>query len=140
MKTPKNTGSFTYFNANPKGKKTSDCICRAICTTLQQPYDETMKELIDLSLATGYEYSDVRCYGKYLQNKGFIKQKQPRKNNGKKYSGQEFVKIFKDVCVANIGGNHAVCIKDGKILDIWDSSEGCIGNYWIKQNSQVFHI
>ena len=45
-------------------------------------------------------------------------------------TGKELVKIFGGVCVANLGGNHTVCIKGGKVLDIWNSTEGCIGNYW----------
>ena len=45
--------------------------------------------------------------------------------------------IYNGVCVANLGGNHTVCIKDGKVLDIWDSSGGCIGNYWIKQGRGI---
>ena len=58
--------------------------------------------------------------------------KQPRKSDNTKYIGKEFCKMFKGTCVANIGGHHIVCIKDGKVHDIWDSTDGCIGNYWIK--------
>ena len=25
-------------------------------------------------------------------------------------------------------------LKDNKVLDIWDSTDGCIGNYWIKED------
>ena len=84
-------------------------------------------------MSTGYDLCDVKCFSKYLENKGWKKQKQPWKENNKKYTGKEFVKIFKGVCVANIGAGHTVCIKDGNVLDIWDSTEGCIGNYWIKE-------
>ena len=41
--------------------------------------------------------------------------------------------------IANIGGHHMVCIKetcglDGlhKVHDIWNSTDGCIGNYWTR--------
>ena len=130
MKIPESTTTFQYYNANPKNKHTTDCVVRAICTALDQPYNQTVKELSGLWIETGYEMSEPKCFGKYLESKGFVKHKQPRKPDNTKYTGKEFVKIFKDVCVANIGGGHTVCIKYGKILDIWDSSEGCIGNYW----------
>ena len=133
MKIPQNTNTFTFYNANPKGKKTTDCVVRAICTALDQTYEKTVKELTDMWLETGYDLCDVKCFGKYLEAKGWKKQKQPRKENNRKYTGEEFTRIFKGVCVANIGGGHTVCIKSGNILDIWDSSEGCIGNYWIKE-------
>jgi hypothetical protein len=33
--------------------------------------------------------------------------------------------------IANIGGHHIVAIIEGQINDIWDSSDGCIGNVWV---------
>lgn len=131
MKIPNNTETFKYYNANPKNKHTTDCVVRAICTALDQDYGQTVKELTELWLKTGYEMSEAKCFGKYLESKGFVKHKQPRKPDNTKYTGKEFVKIFDGVCVANLGGNHTVCIKCGKVFDIWDSTEGCIGNYWV---------
>lgn len=133
MKTPMNTSYFKYYNANPKNKKTTDCVVRAICTALDQSYEQTLREMAELQIKTGYDMSDVKGFGKYLESKGWTKQKQPRKSNNTKYTGWEFVKIFNGVCVANIGGNHTVCIKEGKVHDIWDSTDGCIGNYWTKE-------
>lgn len=116
-----------------EGKKTTDCVVRAICTVLDHDYKTTARELLEFWLKTGYDMSDVKCFGKYLESKGWEKQKQPRKPDNTKYTGKEFVKHFKETCVANIGGNHTVCIKNGKVMDIWDSIDGCIGNYWIKK-------
>ena len=79
------------------------------------------------------EESAYKCIDKYLTSKGCIKMKQPRKSDNTKYTGKEFYKIFNGVCVANIGGNHVVCIKNGKVHDTWDSTDGCIGNYWVKE-------
>lgn len=132
MKIPKDTATFKFYNANPKGRKTTDCVVRSLCTALDQTYEETVRELTEFWLATGYHAGDDKCYGKYLESKGWVKNKQPRKPDNTKYTGREFVKIFKGVCFAHIGGNHTVCIKDGKVLDTWDSTEGCIGNYWTK--------
>ena len=133
MKIPESTTTFQYYNANPKNKHTTDCVVRAICTALDQSYNQTVKELSELWMETGLQMSDVKCYGKYLESKGFMKHKQPRKPDNTKYTGKEFVKIFDGVCVAHLGGNHVVCIKSGKVLDIWDSTEGCIGNYWARE-------
>lgn len=127
------TETFTYYNANPKNKLTTDCVVRAICTALNQSYEHTLRELMEVQIKTGYSFNDVKGFGKYLESKGFEKQKQPRKADNTKYTGKEFVKMFTGVCVANIGGNHTVCIKNGKVHDTWDSTDGCIGNYWIKQ-------
>ena len=52
------TDTFKYYNANPKGKITCDCVARAICTALNEPYKYVLMEMIELSIETGYEYTD----------------------------------------------------------------------------------
>lgn len=126
------TETFKYYNANPKGRITGDCTFRAICTALDQSWEQTVMEMAELSCETGYAINDTKGIAKYMELKGWIKNKQPRKSDNTKYTGAEFAKLFKGTCVANIGGHHVVCIKDGKIHDTWDSTDGCIGNYWVK--------
>lgn len=128
-----NTDTFTYYNANPKNRVTGDCVFRAICTALEQTWEQTVMEMAELSCKHGYALNDTKGIEKYMEYKGWKKCKQPKKSNGTKYTGAEFCKIFKGTCVANIGGHHVVCIKDGKVLDIWDSTYKCIGNYWVKE-------
>lgn len=140
------TSCFHYYNANPKGKITTDCVIRAITTALEQDYNKTVMELAEMQCKTGYDDGDKKLYDKYLQSKGWVKHPQPRKADNTKYTGKEFCKeidhdimfVGKNV-VANIGGHHIVCIKETKELgfhkvhDIWDSTGGCIGNYWTKR-------
>lgn len=127
-----NTKAFNYFNANPKGKLTGDCSFRAISTALGIDYNESVRERFEMFIETGIVPNSTKGEEDYLKSKGWDKNKQPKKSNGKKYTGVEFCKEFKGTCVAHIGGQHTVCIKDGKIWDTWDSSHGCIGNYWTK--------
>lgn len=126
------TKTFTYYNANPKNRITGDCTFRAICTALGQTWEQTVMEMAELSCKTGYALNDTKGIAKYMELKGWTKMKQPRKSDNTKYTGAEFCKIFKGTCVANIGGHHIVCIKNGKVHDTWDSTDGCIGNYWVK--------
>jgi len=138
------TRTFHYYNANPKNKITTDCVIRAIATALKQDYNKTVMELAQMQCDTGYDDGDKKLYDKYLQSKGWIKCKQPRKADNTKYTGKEWCRRLKEDItwatngenlkrvVANIGGNHVVAIIDGKVNDIWDSTDGCIGNYWIK--------
>jgi hypothetical protein len=141
------TSTFHYYNANPKGRTTTDCVERALCTVLEIPYVQVVMDLAELQCKTGYDDGDAKLYDKYLQSKGWYKQRQPRKPDGKKYTGNEFCKqLQKDPwaftgkehdynarIVANIGGGHVVAIVGGKVQDIWDSTVGCIGNYWVKR-------
>ena len=126
------TKTFTFYNANPKGKLTCDCVARAICTAFDEPYEKVLREMFEMQIKTGYEYTDTKGIEKYLESRGWAKMKQPRKNDNTKYTGKEFCKYYKGTCIANIGGHHTVCIKNGKVYDTWDSTDGCIGNYWVK--------
>lgn len=149
------TPTFHFQNVNPKNKLTGDCVVRAITLALDQTYIETYRELFEYSLKTGYMLNDPKNYGKYLESKGWKKLSQPRKMNGRKYTGEEFCQVLtswlpfandlfinnaewddgiviSNNIVAHIGGNHVVAIIDGKVCDTWNCTGGCIGNYWIK--------
>lgn len=131
------TKTFRYYNANPKGRITTDCVIRALATATDIPYASVVRELAEMQIATGYDDGETKCYGVWLESNGWHRQKQPRKPDGRKFTGKEFCKWlrdngFKGSVVANIGGHHVVAIVDCKVHDIWDSTDGCIGNYWMK--------
>lgn len=129
------TSTFHYYNANPKNKIGGDCVVRAICTALNQSWEQTVRELTETGIKYGYVLNDKHAYEKYLEAKGWVKHKQPRKADNTKYTGAEFCKKARSYenYIAHIGGHHIVAIIKGKVNDIWDSTEGCIGNYWTKE-------
>jgi hypothetical protein len=140
------TSTFHFFNANPKGRITGDCTFRAVSTALNQSWEETVMDMATFSCETGYAINDKKGIERYLASKGWIKFPQPKKSDNTKYTGKEFCrKISSNILyvgksiIADIGGHHIVCIKetDGlhgthKVWDIWDSTDKCIGNYWVK--------
>ena len=141
------TKVFHYHNANPKNKVTTDCVIRAICTALEESYEKVTMELASYQCKTGLHMADPKCYGKYMESKGWVRVKQPKKYDGRKYTGAEFCNIlFHPIyseelglpdcnmqrILANIGTHHAVAIMGGQIWDIWDSSDGAIGQVWVK--------
>lgn len=143
------TETFHFYNANPKGKYTTDCVIRAISVATDIPYEAVLREMAEQQIRTGYDMSETKAIEKYLKTKGWRKQPQPRKEDNTKYTGEEFCQLlsvnerkgFGNV-IANIGGHHIVaivpsCMGDGindrfKVYDTWNSTGGCIGNYWIK--------
>ena len=90
------TRTFHYYNANPKNRITGDCWLRAVCTGLNEPYNEVLMEMVQVHLETGYEMSCDKAMEKYLASKGWIKHKQPRKADNTKYTGKEFCKLLAD--------------------------------------------
>lgn len=136
------TSTFHNFNANPKNRITGDCRIRAIAVACEVPYNKVVMDLARIQCETGYDQCTNQGIDILLKEYGWIKQKQPRKKDNTKYTGEEWCKLLqKDPfvviggarVVANIGGHHMVAIVDGKVWDTWDSTDGCIGNYWIKR-------
>lgn len=136
------TETFHYHNQNPKNRITGDCAFRAISLATGKPYNECVMEMAEMMCKTGYAINDSKGIDRYLTKLGWKKMPQPRKSDGKKYTGKEFceqlskgqIKIHGDntKIIANIGGHHIVCINYYQAWDIWNSTNGCIGNYWIK--------
>lgn len=126
------TDVFTFHNENPKNRITGDCTFRAIALATGKSWAEVVMEMAEMSCRTGYAINDKKGIERYLKELGWVKCSQPRKSDGTKYTGAEFCKIIEGVCIANIGGHHITCIKNGKVYDIWNCTNKCIGNYWVK--------
>ena len=128
------TSTFRYYNANPKGRLTTDCAVRAICTGTGIPYNDVVMGLAEIQCKYGMDGSSKEGIERYLKAHGWAKHKQPRKADWTKYTGSEFCKMLDkgERVIANIGGHHIVAIVDGKVWDTWNSTDGCIGNYWTK--------
>lgn len=127
------TTTFHYFNANPHNRITTDCVIRALCVGMNKPYNDVVLELAQMQIETGYDDGDNKLYEKYLKKNGFVMLPQPRKADNTKYTGKQFCrKKFYKNCICHIGGHHIVAIKDFKVWDIWDSTDGCIGKVWYR--------
>lgn len=126
------TDTFKFYNANPKGLYSEDCVIRAVCTALNQSWEQTVVEMTKLGLQIGRVCNDSKTMEIYMERKGWVKHRQPRKPSGRKVTGKEFCKCaeFGERYLCNIGGHHVVAVVDKRIHDIWDSTEGCIGNWW----------
>lgn len=137
----KDNSTFHFHNQNPKGRYTTDCVKRAISYATGIPYNDVVRALAELQCKTGMDTGEARLYGKYLESLGWVKHPQPRQEDGSKYTGVQFCKWLTKGhstgnIVANIGGHHIVAImpidKRFKVCDTWNSTKGCIGNYWTK--------
>ena len=128
--------SYNNYNCNPKGRKTGDCSTRAVATTLNISWEEALQEQVKWSLKTYYDLTSKQVVEKVLEEWGFVKMKQPRKWNGKKYMVKELDEILtpkqmKEGVLVTIA-NHHTCIKDGQIQDIWNCGSKSVGNYYVR--------
>ena len=125
---------YHYYNANPKDKRTTDCVFRAISTAMDKPWKDVMLEMTEMACHYGYVPTDTVLINKYLKKNGWVKMKQPRGLDGTKYTGRDFCSSFNCTAVVTIGYHHVSCVKDRKIWDTWDCSDRCIGSYWVNGN------
>ena len=127
---------YKEHNVNPKNRKTGDCSTRALVGTLGIGYDEALKLQMKWSLKKYYDPSSKQTVEQVLKEFGYVKMKQPRKWDGKKYTVGEMDQILTKkqmqegvlVTVAN----HHTCITGGVVQDIWDCREKSVGNYYVK--------
>lgn len=127
-----NTDTFNYVNVNPHNRKSGDCVVRAVAYFCGVSWEQAVRDLTEVGLKHGYLANDMKTVEKYLLSKGYIKQPQPRKSDGTKYTVAEFVKKFNTgVYLINMA-NHESIVDHGVNIDIWDCVKygGCVGNFW----------
>jgi hypothetical protein len=127
---------YIYYNVNPKNRKTGDCSTRALVGTLGISYDEALQRQFKWASKTYYDATSKQVMEKVLSEFGYVKMKQPRKDDGTKYCVGEMNQLLTEkqlqegvlVTVAN----HHTCITEGYVQDIWDCRLMCVGNYYVK--------
>ena len=135
------TKVFHFYNANPKGRITGDCRIRGLTMATGIDYNTIIMGCAVIQVETGYDQCAHQGISIMLERLGWVKHRQPRKPNGKKYTGAEFCRVqqsgkskdgivISDRIFCNIGNHHEVAIIDGKVWDIWDSTGRYVGNYW----------
>ena len=133
-------------NKNPKNKKTTDCVIRALTKALNKGIEEIITDLTAVYLKKGYFITDKKCVNHYLTKEcNYTTMKQVKKENGKKYIANEFceylnkLKITEDV-LASVGTGHITVFTNTgtknnpnyKVYDSWDCTGKCVGTWWKK--------
>lgn len=127
---------WRFYNANPKFKFTDDCVIRALAFAMKLPWEKVLRDLTEYSVKYGEIMFVANIYGRYLEDNGWTKHKQPVHEDGTKVRISEFLDNFKGVAVANAGKEHATCLFDGYVWDLGDCSDRVMGNYWTKDDEE----
>lgn len=124
---------FINYNANPKGRRTGDCVIRAIAFALNKSWIDTYRALFENTLKTFYSISSKDNYKSYLKSIGCEMQKMPRKPDRKRYTVSEFCDELAEPRKTYIisVANHLTCIRDKALVDTWNCGSKSVGNYWI---------
>lgn len=124
---------YTYVNVNPKGRETGDCATRALVGVLGIDYAEALKLQVEESLKCYYDPTSKQVMERVLKKYGYVKMKQPRRPDGKKYKVGEIDELVKDGRIFITIANHHTCVVNGVVQDTWDCRDKTIGNYYIKE-------
>lgn len=133
--------NYKQINLNPKNRKTGDCSTRALAACLSISYEDALKLQYEESLKCYYDPTSKQIMGRVLEKFGYMKMKQPRKEDGKKYLVKELDKIIEKkhlnagVLVTVV--NHHTCIYQDSVIDIWDCRNKACGNYYIKIRDEM---
>lgn len=135
---------FAYYNPNPtesvdkkpgdpKTWNKGDCVVRAFCGVLDLSWDEVYSDLCRL----GQEYHEYPnsnvIIDKYAREKGMVK-----KRLESKMTISEFAETHDGVYFIKLR-THAVCVKDNKVHDSWNSGYRMMSSYYEKQAAQITH-
>lgn len=123
---------FTKTNPHPTGKKIGDCVIRAIVLAEKRDWVEVYDRLV----AIGRELHDMpnskNVYEKYLLDRGWKKEKMPRYLTGKRYKLKELADIHDNETIIVSIAKHIATVINGELVDTWDCSNKCVGNYFTK--------
>ena len=124
---------YEFRNENPKNKKTTDCVIRALTTATGKSYYEVFDELYKLSIKTGWFMNEKRLEEKFLEQNGFIKYKQPKHYDGTKYLIGKIDRLVNEDDVVIIRcARHLTAVKNNVLYDLWDCRGKTINNYYIR--------
>ena len=113
--------AWIKWNPHPSKRQIGDCVIRALCKALDQPWE---KIYIDL-MVEGFSRHNLpnadAIWGKYLIKNGFERKLIPD-DEFEEYTVEDFARDNPNgIFVVSMPGSHVVTIVDSDIYDTWDS-------------------
>lgn len=119
---------YEFVNMNPCKKRLGDCVVRAISLALNQSWYRTAIDLCIEGLIQCDMQDSNAVWGAYLLSKGF-----------KKYpildamTFSEFATAHSKGLYVVATGSHVAVVRDGILLDNWDSSDEQVSYYFVRE-------
>jgi hypothetical protein len=120
---------FQFYNAHPKGIKTSDCVVRALATATNADYLECRRNLNQAKRDGGFSsYKDTKFLYHYLNAYPRLIFKAVK--GEPRLKGSDFTILHPNgTYILKMAGHVTVCV-DGVIKDTWDCSYRSVYTAW----------
>ena len=127
---------FIFFNPNPHGRNTGDCVIRAICKATGKDWYDVYTALC----VQGYSLADWgdsnAVWGAWLLSHGFHRAAIPD-TCPDCYTIADFGRDHPRGTFIVATGKHVVCVIDGALYDSWDSRNEIPAYYFYKDDRSV---
>lgn len=124
---------WTEFNPNPTGRKVGDCAVRAVAAALEMDWEAAYATIAANGYIMGDMPSSDAVWGSVLRQHGFYRTSIPDECPDC-YTAEDFARDHpQGVFVLGFGG-HTATIRDGRLMDSWDSSMLSPQFYWYRKD------
>lgn len=126
---PLNTEFFRYRTI----EGSADPIVRAISFALDQSCEKTLADLAILAEDTGVHADAPIVYYRYLLRNGWVRQKQPKQENGKRFTAAQWLALNPKMPMLLFMARHTSFADGGRIHDCIDRSARTITGLWVRR-------
>lgn len=126
---------FKYYNPNPHGRETGDCVIRAVSKAMGQDWGLTYLDLSLQGYLMGTVLTNNDVWGAYLRGNGYVREMVA---DGCAECGtiRDFCKAYPKGTYVVGTGSHAVAVIDGEYHDAWDSGNEIPLYYYRKEDEK----
>ena len=126
---------WKLYNPNPVSRNVGDCSVRAVSAALGIDWEDAFALIAANAFSMGDMPSSNAVWGSVLRQHGFRRSVIPN-SCPDCYTAEEFAAEHPEGTYVLGFGNHVAAVKDGVILDSWDSSKEIPQYFWHKANQQ----
>ena len=120
-------------NPNPDGKRVGDCAVRAIALALDVDWDSAYLMIVVQGFIMKDMPSSNAVWGALLKRNGFRRYAIPD-TCPDCYTVEDFANDHRHGIFVVGTGSHVVTVRDGHVMDSWDSSSEIPQYYWFKED------
>lgn len=121
--------TFKYYQPNPTGQRTRDCVIRAISAALDMSWDDAFDIIAERAKQMGTTMDENAVYGSILRQCGFYRAVPPN-NCPDCFTARDFCLSHPHgVYVLGFTG-HVATVIDGQVWDSFDSTDEIVNYYW----------